>query len=46
MTDTTRIRPEIDYTITPLSLQTTLTTRPIRPATVTYWEFNRPQPST
>lgn len=44
MTDTTRIRPEIDYTITPLSLQTTLTTRPIRPATVTYWEFNRPQP--
>ena len=33
MTDTTRIRPEIDYTITPLSLQTTLTTHPeIRPA--------------
>ncbi|MFQ7502995.1 MAG: hypothetical protein ACLRMJ_07490 [Alistipes finegoldii] len=27
---------EIDYTITPLSLQTTLATRPIRPATVTY----------
>lgn len=44
MTDTTRMRPEIDYTVTPLSLQTTLETRPIRPATVTYWEFNRPLP--
>lgn len=44
MTDTVRIRPEIDYTITPLSLQTALVTRPIRPASVTYWEFNRPLP--
>ena len=44
MTDTARLRPEIDYTITPLSLRTTLSTRPIRPATVTYWEFNRPLP--
>ena len=44
MTDTTRLRPEIDYSITPLSLRTSLTTRPIRPATVTYWEFNRPLP--
>lgn len=44
MTDTTHLRPEIDYTVTPLSLQTTLAVRPIRPATVTYWEFNRPQP--
>lgn len=44
MTDTTRLRPEIDYTITPLSLRTSLSTRPIRPATVTYWEFNRPLP--
>ena len=44
MTDTTRMRPEIDYTVTPLALHTTLTTRPIRPATVTYWEFNRPLP--
>ena len=26
MTDTTRLRPEIDYTITPLSLRTTLST--------------------
>lgn len=44
MTDTTKIRPEIDYSVTPLSLKTALTTRPIRPATVTYWEFNRPLP--
>ena len=44
MTDTARMRPEIDYTITPLSLRTTLSTRPIRPATVTYWQFNRPLP--
>lgn len=44
MTDTVKLRPEIDYTITPLSLATTLATRPIRPATVTYWEFNRPLP--
>lgn len=44
MTDTTTLRPDIDYTITPLALQTALATRTIRPATVTYWEFNRPRP--
>lgn len=44
MTDTVKMRPEIDYSITPLSLQRAFETRPIRPATVTYWEFNRPQP--
>lgn len=44
MTDTVTMRPDIDYSITPLSLQTSLSTRPIRPATVTYWEFNRPLP--
>lgn len=44
MTDTTRMRPEIDYTVTPLSLRTALELRPIRPATLTYWEFNRPLP--
>ncbi|MBQ2728631.1 MAG: hypothetical protein IJF77_05370 [Alistipes sp.] len=43
-TDTMQLRPEIDYTITPLSLQTRLATRPIQPARVTYWEFNRPNP--
>jgi len=44
MTDTTRIYPDIDYTITPLSIQTAFQLKPIRPATVTYWEFNRPLP--
>lgn len=43
MTDTARLHPQIDYTITPLSLQTRFEMTPIRPATVTYWEFNRPQ---
>lgn len=44
MTDTVRMRPDIDYSITPLSWQTNLATEKFRPATVTYWEFNRPQP--
>lgn len=44
MTDTVHMRPEIDYRIVPLALSTRLSTRPIRPATVTYWEFNRPLP--
>lgn len=43
MTDTVKMRPEIDYSITPLSLTTSLETRPIRPASVTYWQFNRPR---
>ncbi len=44
MSDTVRIRPDINYTVTPLAIKTELATRPIKPATVTYWEFNRPQP--
>lgn len=44
MTDTTRMRPEIDYAIMPLAIATSFETKPIRPATVTYWEFNRPLP--
>lgn len=43
MTDTVRMSPDIDYTVTPLSIRTPLATRTIRPASVTYWEFNRPQ---
>ena len=43
MTDTTKIRPDIDYTIIPLSMQTDFKMTPISPATVTYWEFNRPR---
>ncbi len=42
MDDTVRMEPEIDYTVTPLSLQTSLETRPIRPAQISYWEFNTP----
>lgn len=42
--DTVKIQPEIDYTITPRILSTQLTPRTFRPATVTYWEFNRPSP--
>lgn len=44
MTDTVCLRPEIDYSITPLAISTRLQTDPLRPATVTYWEFNRPKP--
>ena len=44
MTDTVRLRPEIDYTVTPSALATNLSTEPFRPASVTYWEFNRPRP--
>lgn len=43
MVDTVKLRPEIDYSITPLSFASGLETRPIKPATVTYWQFNRPQ---
>ena len=43
MTDTVKIRPDIDYSITPLSWQTNLTTEKFRPATMTYWDFNRPR---
>ena len=43
-TDTVKIRPEIDYTIRPRALNTQLEPRTYRPATVTYWEFNRPTP--
>ena len=44
MVDTVVMQPEIDYEITPLSLSTQLETRTIRPATMTYWEFDRPLP--
>ena len=42
MTDTVKMRPDIDYTITPLSWQTNLSTQKFKPATLTYWDFNRP----
>lgn len=43
MVDTVKLRPEIDYSITPLMFSTELVTvHNFKPATVTYWDFNRP----
>ena len=42
MTDTVRMHPDIDYSVKPLAIRTALAARTIRPASVTYWEFNRP----
>lgn len=43
MADTVKMRPEIDYTITPLMYSTELVTaHSFNPAKVTYWDFNRP----
>ena len=44
MIDTAVLRPDIDYSITPQALAARLDVEPIRPATVTYWEFNRHRP--
>ncbi len=43
MSDTVRMRPDIDYSIVPRSITTALSTQLYKPATVTYWEFNRPK---
>lgn len=44
LVDTVVLRPEVDYAVTPLSIRTQLDVRPIRPATLTYWLFDRPSP--
>lgn len=44
MTDTVKIRPDIDYTITPRSYETSLMTQNFKPATITYWDFKRSRP--
>ena len=44
MTDTVTMRPDIDYTITPSSYQTALMTQNFKPATITYWDYNRARP--
>jgi hypothetical protein len=41
MVDTVKMRPEIDYAISPKMYSTSLATHSFKPATVTYWEFNR-----
>ncbi len=42
ISDTTYMNPDVDYNIAPLAINTQLQTLPIKPATVTYWEFNKP----
>lgn len=44
MVDTITLRPEIDYTITPRSFASTLGTHRFKPATATYWEYQRKYP--
>lgn len=43
MVDTVKMHPEIDYSISPQMYATDLATHRFKPATVTYWEFNRPK---
>ena len=44
MTDTVMMRPDVDYTITPRSFETSLMTENFRPATITYWDYSRSRP--
>ena len=44
MTDTVTMRPDIDYTITPKSYETSFVTRNFKPATITYWDYNHYRP--
>ena len=44
MTDTVKMQPEIDYTITPHTYTTSLMTQNFRPATIAYWDYKRMRP--
>ena len=44
MTDTVMMRPEVDYTITPYTFETSLITDRFRPATITYWDYQSSRP--
>lgn len=44
MTDTVKMEPEIDYTITPRTYTTSLMTQNFRPATIAYWDYKRMRP--
>lgn len=44
MTDTVMMRPDVDYTVTPRSFETSLMTENFRPATITYWDYYRARP--
>lgn len=41
MTDTVKMRPDIDYTIIPRSYETSLMVENFKPATITYWDYTR-----
>lgn len=44
MTDTVKMEPEIDYSITPRTYTTSLMTKNFRPATIAYWDYKRMRP--
>lgn len=44
MTDTVKMQPDIDYTITPRTYTTSLMTKNFRPATMAYWDYKRMRP--
>ena len=44
MTDTVMMHPDVDYTITPRTFETSLMTEKFRPATITYWDYQRSRP--
>lgn len=44
MTDTVMMRPDVDYTVTPRSFETSLMPNKFRPATITYWDYNSSRP--
>ena len=41
MTDTVKMRPDIDYSIMPRSYETSLMVENFKPATITYWDYSR-----
>ena len=41
MTDTVKMRPDIDYSIMPRSYETALMVENFKPATITYWDYTR-----
>ena len=44
MTDTVKMQPEIEYSITPRTYATSLLTENFRPATIAYWDYSRSNP--
>lgn len=44
MTDTVKMQPEIDYSVTPRTYATSLQTKNFRPSTIAYWDYSRQRP--